>query len=146
MLSPGNLKYQPFYTTMSILSEFHIYICFTTWYTFCHCSLEEFIKPASQYSSGYDLWVGLVNPKLEKCNNDACLNTLVWLSDGAPFTDRPNNQAMQTNNPLYCFLRHYNKKVDDYHCWQDSYIVCEFSCDKGIALKILIRLRLWVIA
>ena len=102
-----------------------------------YCSLEEFINS--------HMWVGVVNPKLEKCNNDACLNTLVWLSDGAPVTDRPNNQAMQTNNPYYCLLLWYNSgktQVDDDSCSFGSHFVCEFSCDKGIAMKILIRLCL----
>ena len=81
------------------------------------------------------IWVGLVNPKLEKCNYDACLNTLSWVSDGAPLDNRPNNQAILTDDPYYCMKRHDNDRpANDIHCWQDSeYIVCEFSCEKGIS-------------
>ena len=88
----------------------------------------------------HNIWVGLVNPKLAKCNDDDCLNILSWVSDGAPIDNRPNNQAMLTNNPFYCLHRpNNNKRPDDVLCSTSQYIVCEFGCDKGIFIKLRIK-------
>ena len=84
-------------------------------------------------------WVGLTNPQLVNCNNNQqCNNTLTWLSDGAPLDYIPNSQQFVANNKKYCMRRGNagDKEVYDKGCEYSFPFICEFSCDKGIPLKI----------
>ena len=114
--------------------------CFWFWVRIEQCHSKP---PQESYSSVFSLligffptsnvWIGVANHKLIKCNNDACLNSSVtWLSDGTPIYDRPNNQLIKMDNPAFCSsLREADGSVDDGACHSSLNFMCEFSCDKG---------------
>ena len=78
------------------------------------------------------IWTGLINPNSSICNNDGCLNKLMWISDGSAYRANYNTYIDQG---YQCMVMNHPDSEDwragDALCGRQRDFACEFRCDTG---------------
>ena len=79
--------------------------------------------------TGYEIWVGLINPDLNRCENETCSNELSWDNDGAEafVWEEFYTLGMKFDTVAECVRtsKKYEGLLDDFTCTSTYNYVCQ---------------------
>ena len=77
----------------------------------------------------------MINPNSSICNNDGCIEKLVWISDGSPYLPNNANYNTYVDQGYQCMVMNHpdldSWRVGDAICGRQRDFACEFRCDTG---------------